>query len=247
MGKGLEANNKIHELEKSLVEEKKMQEEIGDEYESMQLQVQESSTKISELMDQIKQLKEESEPKSLNEGSSNEVDKSPNDALEFADLKENFQKISEELDQYKQTCLDWNSWSEVKTMEYNQLLEAYNQYVEAYNNLKAEFDSVLEQSVKSSEDTEKNTTDSKDHLENKAIIDQLKEDIEIKEKEFAFTTIEKDSEIEKLKITIEEKSKEVEELLGVEERYKESLQNVSELERQIIQADMNAETTELKL
>merc|ERR1712130_968606 len=76
---------------------------------------------------------------------------------------------------------------------------------------------------------------------------QLKEDIEIKEKEFAFTTVEKDSEIEKLKITIEEKSKEVEELLGVEERYKESLQNVSELERQIIQADMNAETTELKL
>merc|ERR1712142_1043577 len=57
--KELEANHKIHELEKSLAEEKKMQEEIGDEYESMQIQVQESSSKISELMEEIKQLKEE--------------------------------------------------------------------------------------------------------------------------------------------------------------------------------------------
>merc|ERR1719206_54007 len=244
--KDLEANDKIHNLEKSLAEEKKMQEEIGDEYESMQLQVQESSSKISELLDEINKLKEGAELRSSKDESF-EDNKNPEVTLEDEEMKEKVLRITEELDQYKQTCLDWNAWSEVKTLEYNQLLEAYNQYVEAYNNMKVEFDNVLEQSVKSSEYTDDKQTVEKELTDNTSIIKQLKEEIEEKEKELAFSTVEKDSEIDKLKITVEEKSKELDELLGVEERYKSSLKNITDLEEQIVQADMNAETTELKL
>merc|ERR1712013_954920 len=202
--KDLEANDKIHNLEKSLAEEKKMQEEIGDEYESMQLQVQESSSKISELLDEINKLKEGAELRSSKDESF-EDNKNPEVTLEDEEMKEKVLRISEELDQYKQTCLDWNAWSEGKTLEYNQLLEAYDQYVEAYNNMKVEFDNVLEQSVKSSEYTDDKQTVEKEFTDNTSIIKQLKEEIEEKEKELAFSTVEKDSEIEKLKIIVEEK------------------------------------------
>jgi len=268
-----DATEKIKDLEKSLEEEKKMQEEIGDEYEGMQLQVQESTARISELVKEIDFLKMESDTKIEEDKQVKEVLIS----LDSASVEELTQKATDltaELDQYKQTCLDWNAWSENKTLEYNQLLEAYNQYVEAYNNLKAEFDSVLEQSVKTAEDTEsvkttedtesvktaedtesiktpEETDNSKEHekeiRENKATIEQLKLEIESNEKEIAFSSVEKNSEIDKLNLEIEEKSKELEELLGVEERYKTSLSNISELEEQMIQADMNAESNELKL
>merc|ERR1712106_824923 len=156
--KELEGNDKIQDLEKSLVEEKKIQEEIGDEYEGMQLQVQESSSRIAELLEENSNLKMENESKTSeeesiltvlkdNEEDSIEVQKESG-VSEVEELKEKIVTITGELDQYKQTCLDWNDWSEGKTLEYNQLLEAYNQYVEAYNNLKVEFDSVLDQSVK---------------------------------------------------------------------------------------------------
>ena len=41
-----------------------MQEEIGDEYEGMQIQVQESTVRISELLKEIENLKKESEAQS---------------------------------------------------------------------------------------------------------------------------------------------------------------------------------------
>ena len=47
-------------------------------------------------------------------------------------------ELTSELEQYRQTCTDWNTWAEVRNTEYQQLLEAYNGYVEAYNNLQAE-------------------------------------------------------------------------------------------------------------
>ena len=49
----LQSNEKIVNLEKSLTEEKKMQEEISDEYEAMQIQVQESSARIAELLKEM--------------------------------------------------------------------------------------------------------------------------------------------------------------------------------------------------
>ena len=45
---------------------------------------------------------------------------------------------------------------------------------------------------------------------------------------------------------IDKKGKETEEFLGVEERYKSSLRNITDLEEQMTQADMNDETTKLK-
>ena len=117
----------------------------------------------------------------------------------------------------------------------------------AYNNLKIEVDTVLEQSLKPSEDTDGKQTAEREFPDDKSIIGHLEEDIEGKEKEIAFITVDKDSEIEKLKIIIEEKSKELEEFLGVEERYKSSLRNITDLEEQMMQTDMNDETTELKL
>ena len=38
-------------------------------------------------------------------------------------MTEKVLKITAELDQYKQTCLDWNDWSEVKTLEYKELTD----------------------------------------------------------------------------------------------------------------------------
>merc|ERR1712128_296747 len=67
--KELEGNDKIQDLEKSLVEKKKMQEEIGDEYEGMQLQVQESSSRIAELLEENSNLKKENESKTSEEES----------------------------------------------------------------------------------------------------------------------------------------------------------------------------------
>merc|ERR1719508_605630 len=122
------------------------------------------------------------------------------EGFEVEELKQKVADITAELDQYKQTCIDWNVWSESKTMEYNQLLEAYNQYVEAYNNLKAEFDSVLDQTVNTEEDTETVTSNEKELIENKSIIEQLKAEIDSNEKETAFSIVEKDSEIEQLKL-----------------------------------------------
>ena len=55
----VEKEDKVLELENSLAEEKKMQEEIGDEYESMQLQVQESSGRINELTKELDELKQQ--------------------------------------------------------------------------------------------------------------------------------------------------------------------------------------------
>jgi len=256
--KELEANKKVQELEKSLLEEKKMQEEIGDEYEGMQLQVQESSSRITELLKEIDILKMESDSKinevdkSLEDSKNNEdslesMEGQSSNVSEVEELNQKVTEISTELDQYKQTCLDWNAWSEGKTLEYNQLLEAYNQYVEAYNNMKVEFDSVLEQSVKGAEVTDEKESNEKELLENKLLIEQLRAEVESKEKELAFSTVEKDGEIEELKLNIENKSKELEDLLGVEERYKTSLTDISDLEQQMIQADMNAEVTETKL
>merc|ERR1712013_225512 len=71
--------------------------------------------------------------------------------------------------------------------------------------MKVEFDNVLEQSVKSSEYTDDKQTVEKEFTDNTSIIKQLKKKIEEKEKELAFSTVEKDSEIEKLKIIVEEK------------------------------------------
>eukprot|EP00092_Neocalanus_flemingeri_P001893 GFUD01002020.1.p1 GENE.GFUD01002020.1~~GFUD01002020.1.p1 ORF type:complete len:4147 (-),score=1483.97 GFUD01002020.1:293-12733(-) len=255
----LEANEKVADLEKSLMDEKKMQEEIGDEFEGMQLQVVESTAQISELLKEIDSLKAESEmkieslkeelfSKVLKEGEVMNVQSSSStEGSEVEELEKKVVDITAELDQYKQTCLDWNVWSESKTVEYDQLLEAYNQYVEAYNNLRAEFDSMLEQSVKTAEDVETDKSNENELLENKSVIEQLKEEIENKEKEIAFSAVDKDSEIEKLKLDIENKNKELEDLLEVEERYKTSLTNISDLENQMIQADMNAESNELKL
>merc|ERR1712243_454852 len=188
-------------------EEKKMQEEIGDEYESMQLQVQESSSKISELLDEIKKLKEGAELRSSKDESF-EDNKNPEVTLEGEEIKEKVLRITEELDQYKQTCLDWNAWSEVKTLEYNQLLEAYNQYVEAYNNMKVEFDTVLEQSVKSSEYTDDKQTVEKELTDNTSIIKQLKEDIEEKElQDLSKKDVEANDKIHNLEKSLAEEKK----------------------------------------
>ena len=58
----------------------------------------------------------------------------------------------------------------------------------------------------------------------------LKEDAEEKENESAFVAVDEDSEIEKLEIIIDKKSKESEEFLGVEKRYKSSLRNITDRE-----------------
>ena len=47
-----------------------------------------------------------------------------------------------ELESCKQYLNDWTAWSETKTAEYTQLLEAYNQYVEAYNTMSTEYNSL---------------------------------------------------------------------------------------------------------
>merc|ERR1719232_1752829 len=114
-----QSENKILDLENSLAEEKKMQEEIADEYESMQLQVQESNGRISELLQEIDELK-------------GKVQSAPTEATGIDDLNQKIELLTAELEQYKQTCNDWNVYNETKTGEFTQLYESYNQYVEAY-------------------------------------------------------------------------------------------------------------------
>ena len=44
--------------------------------------------------------------------------------------KDDDQKImalETEIESYKQALVEWNTWSQAKTEEYNQLLDAYNQ------------------------------------------------------------------------------------------------------------------------
>ena len=84
--------------------------------------------------------------------------------MENEKLKQKLDEAIVELEQYKQTCIDWNVWSKGKTIEYEQLLEAFNQYVEAYNNVKAEFDSVLEQPLKTEDDTKQQKQYFEEHL-----------------------------------------------------------------------------------
>merc|ERR1712240_511176 len=50
-----------------------------------------------------------------------------------------------ELEQYKQSLVDWGVWAETKTAEYDQLMVAYNQYVEAYDALQTELSNVQQQ------------------------------------------------------------------------------------------------------
>merc|ERR1712002_148219 len=79
-----QSSEKINNLEKSLTEEKKMQEEIGDEYEGMQIQVQESTARISELLKEIENIGVNAE-KTENE-----------------ELKQKIDEVTVELEQYKQ-------------------------------------------------------------------------------------------------------------------------------------------------
>merc|ERR1711915_854853 len=161
---------------------------------------------------------------------------------ETEDLKKTIAEITTEMEQYKQACLDWNVWSETKIAEYDQLLQAYNQYMEAYNTLKAEHD-ILQQSASTNEESSVQnkeddlTTDNKD----------VSEELEKKEKEYQVLISEKDEQINKLQATLESKNHDLEDFIGMEERYKESLKNVEDLERQMVQADMDAEIKEQSL
>ena len=124
-----ETSQTILQLENSLAEEKKMQEEIGDEYETMQLQVQESAGRVTDLLKEIEALKEQLVSEGESSSKSNKAE---------VEVSEKVAELTSELEQYRQTCNDWNTWAEVRNTEYQQLLEAYTGYVEAYNNLQAE-------------------------------------------------------------------------------------------------------------
>ena len=157
-----QSENKILDLENSLAEEKKMQEEIADEYESMQLQVQESNGRISELLQEIDELK-------------GKVQSAPTEATGIDDLNQKIELLTAELEQYKQTCNDWNVYNETKTGEFTQLYESYNQYVEAYNKLQTEFEAVS---------SKNDTIGSEDqYTELVAQVETLKEELSAKEKD----------------------------------------------------------------
>merc|ERR1712054_516415 len=139
-------------------------------------------------------------------------------------------------------CLDWNVWSETKIAEYDQLLQAYNQYMEAYNTLKAEHD-VFQQSASNNEESSVQKKEDNLATDNK----NISEELEKKEKEFEVLISERDEQINKLQATLESKDHDLEDFIGMEERYKESLKNVEDLERQVAQADMDAEIKEQSL
>ena len=118
--------------------QKKMQEEIGDEYESMQLQVQESAGRVAELVKEIARLESEKKEQIASEGESSSQMEDVEVEEKVAELSSELEARTQELEQYRQTCTEWNNWAEARNTEYQQLLEAYNGYVEAYNNLQAE-------------------------------------------------------------------------------------------------------------
>ena len=68
------------------------------------------------------------------------------------------------------------------------------------NNLKIEVDTVLEQSLKPSEDTDGKQTAEREFPDDKSI-GHLEEDIEEKQKEIVFITVDRDSEIIEVKST----------------------------------------------
>merc|ERR1711915_848722 len=238
MGRDTELKETIQALETSLADEKRIQEEIGDEYEAMQQQVQDSSAKISDLTRQIEVLEKEAESNRSDENK--DIDK--NSIKETEDLKKTVAEITTEMEQYKQACLDWNVWSETKIAEYDQLLQAYNQYMEAYNTLKAEHD-ILQQSASTNQESSIQNKEDDQTADNK----DVSEEVEKKEKEFQMLISEKDEQINKLQATLESKDHDLEDFIGMEERYKESLRNVEDLERQMVQANMDAEIKEQSL
>merc|ERR1719330_591212 len=89
-------------------------------------------------------------------------------------------ELTAELEQYKQTCNDWNVYNENKTAEYNLLLESYNQYVEAYNTLQGQCEQlsakVESQAVDDVKPTEQ-TVETENEEEN---VETLKQELESK-------------------------------------------------------------------
>ena len=153
-----EAENQILDIQRSLAEEKRMQEDIADEYESMQLQVQESGGRVTELLKEIDEMKEQ-----MKSSTAGKVDESALQSQE--ELLPKVFELTAELEQYKQTCNDWNVYNENKTAEYNLLLESYNQYVEAYNTLKTQCEE-LSAKVEFQTANEIKSADNSDQLEN---------------------------------------------------------------------------------
>ena len=179
-GKVGELLEQIKALEESLADEKKAQEEIGDEYESMQLQVQQSDARIAELVKQIETFKKQSEEKmeeleKLKQESAVKEAASEVEAEPVAELAAEADPVHMELEQYRQAVADWGAWGETKTAEYSQLLESYNQYVEAFGALQG------------------------DH----ALLQQQKEEKEVAWAEMAEQLREKDEEVAVMKPALE--------------------------------------------
>jgi len=207
-----EVTGHVKGLESSLAEERKMQEEIGDEYEKMQQQVQDCSGRLTELQLENDKLKEQAEvPREGNE----------------EETEEKVKHLTSELEQYQQTCSDWQTWGEARTLEYQQLLEAYNGYVEAYNNLQSEQQKVSGEEV--------------------GEVASLREQLQARDEEL----LQLSDLQEKYKSCLQDQQ-ELDERLGqetgraqeTEERYQSSLQKVKDLEKKLVESSSTGEERE---
>ena len=215
-----ELQSKADELEKSLEEEKKMQEEIGDEYESMQRQVQDSAVRVSELQDELDSVKAQ---------------------VSDENVDEKMKELRSELEQYQQTCTDWNTWAEARNTEYQQLLEAYNGYVEAYNNLQAQHQPAESLEEVASKQLESKTEELQQLEEKykKSLQDHEELVSEAKLTEECYESCLQDQEQLERKL-VEAKSS-VEE---TEERYQSCIQEQKQLEEKLVEANCSIEKME---
>ena len=113
----------------------------------------ESENKISSLSKELENLREQAsrtedlakqleEAKLASVAPANDINPVPSETTNNSEAELKITQLEAELESYKQALGDWNIWSENKTAEYNQLLDAYNQYVDAYNTMSTEYNSL---------------------------------------------------------------------------------------------------------
>ena len=119
----------------------------------LSIQVLESENKISSLTKELENLREQAskaedlakqleQAKQASVAPTNEINVVPSETVNNSEAEVKITQLEAEIESYKQALVDWNVWSENKTAEYNQLLDAYNQYVDAYNTMSTEYNSL---------------------------------------------------------------------------------------------------------
>merc|ERR1712013_57546 len=98
----------VRELEESLAAEKKAQDEVADEFEAMQLQVQESDARVNELLGQLEAAKAAAEEaKAASSEPIKQVETTEELKVGEDPANGGVAASSEEIAQYQQSLADW--------------------------------------------------------------------------------------------------------------------------------------------